>query len=196
MKSIWLHIIIISSLVWTSSGVVDAQSDSNANQIDSFLNPHVAAELAWLQDIYTHGVRITGDSVYFNDETRRIATDSIYRDIIYPEIYSWKVVSVMLKSKAVKPALWYMINLCQQDTANRALVYKMILPMDPLIQVDRALIAAFYTYIAFDPEVYEIVNGKSVRVKRPDLAEQKLIVTKALVDWVLMQRVQQKSMEK
>ena len=148
-----------------------------------------AAAKAWLEELYSQGVTIKNDSVYFNDETRRIVTDTAYQQIIYPEVYKWEVVPTLLQNKAIKPAMWYLINLYHTDTTRRELILKTILPLDQALEMDRVMVASFYTYIAFDPEVYTIVNGKSVGVKRPDLAEQKLLVTKAIVDQILEQRI-------
>lgn len=156
------------------------------------LNEHLLqqneAAAEWLDDLYGHGVEIKGDSVYFNDETRRIATDSLYRDMIYPGTYTWERVAALMQSRILKPALWYLINLYHTDTGRREWVMNMILPLDQVLEMDRALLAAFYTYIAFDPEVYTVVNGKTVDVRRPDIAEQKLMATKAIVDRIFAQR--------
>lgn len=148
-----------------------------------------ASTLAWLENLYAHGVEIKGDSVYFNDETRLITSDSQYYSLIYPEKYTWERVSGFLQLKMLKPAIWYMINLYGTDPERRDLVLKMILPLEQTLEMDRVLLAAFYTYIAFDPQVYRIENGKSVEVLRPDIAEQKLLSTKAITDAIFAQRL-------
>jgi hypothetical protein len=163
------------------------QADSLAFY-SGFTEAQEAAAKAWLDDLYSHGVTIKNDSVYFNDETRRIVTDSVYRNMIFPKSYVWEMVPPLLQSKAIKPAVWHLLNLYHLDTTNRVLVLKMILPMDQVLEMDRVMLASFYTYIAFDPEVYDIENGKSVAVRRPDLAEKKLLATKSIVDQILIQR--------
>ena len=177
-------------IIFMSTTVVKplfGQADSLAFY-SGFTEAQEVAAKAWLDDLYSHGVTIKNDSVYFNDETRRIVSDSMYHNIIYPPSYKWEVVPALLKSKAIKPAVWHLLNLYHLDTTNRVLVLKMILPMDQVLEMDRVMLAAFYTYIAFDPEVYDIENGKSVAVRRPDLAEQKLLATKSIVDQILIQR--------
>jgi|GEM_PF-1209540 len=165
------------------------QADNLTPSGGGFTASQEAASKAWLEELYSQGVTIKNDSVYFNDETRRIVTDTAYQHIIYPDVYKWEVVPTLLENKAIKPAVWYLINLYHADTTRRDLVLKTILPMDKVLEMDRVLVATFYTYISFDPEVYVIVDGKSVKVKRPDLAEQKLIATKAIVDQILEQRI-------
>jgi hypothetical protein len=147
-----------------------------------------AAATAWLEDLYTHGVQQRGDSIYFNDETRRIVSDSAYRKVIYPGTYSWAMVQALMQRNIIKPAIWHMINLYHQDTSNHQLVLRMILPLDQTLEMDRVLLAAFYTYLPFDPDVYHIENGQTVYVKRPDIAEQKLMASKAITDQIFAQR--------
>ncbi|HEY3387517.1 MAG TPA: hypothetical protein VGK46_13465 [Saprospiraceae bacterium] len=178
-------------MFFLTSGVTKtlySQADS-LTLYSGFTDSQEAAAKAWLDELYSQGVTIKNDSVYFNDETRRIVTDTAYQNIIYPDVYTWEVVPVLLQNKAIKPAVWYLINLYHADTTRQDLVLKTILPMDQVLEMDRVMVAAFYTYIAFDPEVYTIVDGKTVSIKRPDLAEQKLIATKAIVDQILNQRI-------
>ncbi|MDZ4747005.1 MAG: hypothetical protein SH808_00845 [Saprospiraceae bacterium] len=63
----------------------------------------------------------------------------------------------------------------------------------PILEMDRALLAAFYTYIAFDPQVYSVENGRTMEVLRPDIAEHKLLATKSIIDHIFEQRRQLKA---
>lgn len=180
-------IVFFISTIFTET--ILGQADYLTPSGGGFTATQEAAAKAWLDELYSQGVTIKNDSVYFNDETRRIVTDTAYHHIIYPDVYKWEIVPSLLQNKAIKPAMWYLINLYHTDTTRRELVLKTILPLDQALEMDRVLVAAFYTYISFDPDVYTIVDGKSVGVKRPDLAEQKLIATKAIVDQILEQRI-------
>jgi len=185
-----MQVLIVCFLSFSYTDTLVGQAD-NLTPNSGFTEAQEAAARAWLEDLYSHGVTIKNDSVYFNDETRRIATDTAYQNLIYPDVYSWDLVPSLLQMKAIKPAVWYLINLYEADTSRRELVFKTILPLDQVIEIDRVLTAAYYTYIAFDPQVYTIVNGKTVAVKRPDIAEKKLLATKAIVDVVMAQRAKQ-----
>lgn len=184
VRRLWLSVFILVFL----AGFVSGQSPTDSAQVTGSADARDAKALAWLQDLYTPGVNVTADSVYFNDETRRIASDSMYRRVIYPPAYAWPIVQVLMQKKAIKPAVWHMINLFHADTSNRDLVLQMILPLDQVLEMDRVLVAAYYTYIAFDPEVYTIVDGKTVDVRRPDIAEQKLIATEAITRQIYAHR--------
>jgi hypothetical protein len=173
-------------------GIAHSQSIENSKSGDGIQESRDAIAQAWLDDLYAKGVTIRNDSVYFNDETRRIASDSIYRSIIFPQTYSWGIVQALMQNKAIKPAVWHLINLYHADTTNRSMVLQMILPLDQVLEMDRVILAAFYTYIAFDPEVYTMINGRSVAIKRPDIAEHKLIAAKAITDQIFAYRLSQR----
>jgi hypothetical protein len=181
----------VTTLVWVfilTSGIALGQPARDTTVQSGSHDDRDARAQAWLDDLYTPGVTIRDDSVHFNAETRRIVSDSLYRLVIYPPTYSWPIVQALMQKKAIKPAIWYLINLYRADTANRAMVLQMILPLDEVLDMDRVLVAAYYTYIPFDPEVHTIVNGRSVAVTRPDIAEQKLLAMKAITDQVYARR--------
>ena len=170
------------------AGRVQGQGSPDPSLGSGRPDPRDAAAQAWIDDLYTPGVTYVGDSVHFNDETRRITTDSLYRSIIYPPAYSWAIVSALMQEKAIKPAVWHLINLYLADTANHTMVMQLILPLDEVLEMDRVLVAAYYTYIAFDPDVYTIVDGRTASVRRPDIAEKKLLATKAITEQVFAHR--------
>ncbi len=152
-----------------------------------------AAAKNWVDNMYSVGVEIKGDSVHFNDEARLIVADSNYRKIIYPEVYSWNIVQALMQRKMFKPMFWHLINLYYADPQNKELVLKMIVPFDQIFEMEKILTATFYTYSAFDPQVFSIENGKTKEVLRPDIAEHKLMATKAIVDQIYAQRNQAKN---
>ncbi len=183
----WIRRLGLSGVLMISAVVTTwGQPDSLARL--GITEQQESAAKAWLEDLYDFGVEVKGDSVFFNEETRRIAADSMYRKIIYPDAYSWPAVQALMQRKALKPTFWYLINLYHSDAAHQELVMQMILPFDQLIEMDRVLVATYYTYIAFDPQVYHVVNGRTTEVRRPDIAEQKLLATKAIVDRILGRR--------
>lgn len=152
-----------------------------------------AAAKNWVDNMYSVGVEIKGDSVHFNDEARLIVADSNYRKIIYPDVYSWNMVQALMQRKMFKPMFWHLINLYYADPQNKELVLKMIVPFDQIFEMEKILTATFYTYSAFDPQVFSIENGKTKEVLRPDIAEHKLMATKAIVDQIYAQRNQAKN---
>lgn len=144
----------------------------------------------WIEDLYAFGVERTSDSILLNEDVQNILADSSYRKLIYPDFYFIAVAQRLINRKALKQAFWYLINIYAADKKNKDAVLKIIIPFDQLIELDKALVAAYYTYISFDPEVYTNVEGGAQprEVSRPDIAERKLLATKDIVDHVMYYR--------
>ncbi|MBX2878079.1 MAG: hypothetical protein KTR30_38525 [Saprospiraceae bacterium] len=146
----------------------------------------------WLKDLYEMGVQVQGDSIVLNVEAKYILQDTNYYKIIYPSAYHWQSVEVLMKRMALKPALWYMINLFQQDDPiTKDLVLNTIVTFDQMFEMDKVLISTLYTYIRFDPMVTTVKGGQAMEVQRPDIAEQKMLTTKEMVGYVLAHRANQ-----
>ena len=54
----------------------------------------------------------------------------------------------------------------------------------------KVIISSFYSYIAFDHETTTIVEGIVTEVKRPDIAERKLIAVKEIISYIHYNRKQ------
>jgi hypothetical protein len=190
MRSIIIFAFLIN-LYYLGYGQVDTVPLSNNN------NP-TSKELdskAWLEDLYESAVKFEGDTIVFNNEAKRILEDSVYHQFLYPKVYTWQVAQQLMERKALKQTFWYLINLYYADKKNRDLVLKMILPYDQVLKMDKVIISVYYSYIAFDPEVATIKNGKTSEVIRPDIAEQKLSVAKEIIKQILNYRTQRPQKE-
>lgn len=180
---------IVIFLILTSQSIGYSQSNEHISKQYS-VEQRDSIYKQWIDDLYDFGVKRTGDSITLNKDVERILEDSLYRNLIYPESYLMAVVQLLISKRALKPAFWYLINIYADDSSNRDEILNIIIPMDRLIELDKALVATYYTYIAFDPEVYSIVEGKELprEVSRPDIAEKKLLATKEIVEYVLLNR--------
>lgn len=150
-----------------------------------------AASQKWLANLYEMGVEIRNDSMILNEEAKRVLTDTTYYNFIYPKVYDWRIVQVLMKRMALKQAFWYMINLYHSNPKNKELVLQTIVPYDRIMEMDKIMISTLYSYISFDPEVSILEIGKAPVVKRPDIAEQKMLATKEIVSYILSYREQQ-----
>lgn len=175
------------------SNGINAQTQIKQQADTTQLLAQEAVAKVWVDNMYSVGVEIKGDSVHFNDEARLIVADSNYRKIIYPEVYSWTMVQALMQRKMFKPMFWHLINLYHSNPENRDLVLQMIIPFDQIFEMEKILTATFYTYSAFDPQVFSIENGRTKEVLRPDIAEHKLMATKAIVDQIYAHRNMVKS---
>ncbi|MFT7452570.1 MAG: hypothetical protein ACI9VN_003305, partial [Patescibacteria group bacterium] len=150
------------------------------------------ASQKWMDGLYEHGVKVVGDSMTYNEESRMILKDSTYRNFIYPEKYTWNTTQALLKKMALKQAFWYLVNLYNADPKHKEMVLKVIIPFDQMLEMDKVIISSFYSYIPFDPEVSIVENGMTTAIIRPDLAEQKLLAAKEVVNYIRYYRTEQK----
>jgi hypothetical protein len=94
-----------------------------------------------------------------------------------------------MQNMELKKAFWHMINLYQDDTANRPYVLGTMALYDSLIDMDKALLASFYTYAFADPRVCRVVDGKP-EIYRPDLLEKGLRATHEIAKHIWYYRKQ------
>lgn len=136
--------------------------------------------IAWLSDLYEHGVRIENDTIIFNEEAQRILTDEQYHQFIYPDTYSWDHALSSIQKLELKQAFWFLINLYLINDENKNLVIKSLLSYDRFLIMDKALVGTFYTYILMDPEIGTIENGQS-KIIAPHIMENKLNALKEIL---------------
>lgn len=156
------------------------------NDSIEFNNIKISKELeqksrAWLDDLYTSNVIVKGDSITYNDEAKLLISDSKYYNLIYPKVYTWPYTLALMEKKALKQALWYMINLYGEDKVkNSSHIINTIITLDQTIDMEKVLVNSYYSYISFDPEVVKMENGKVKEFSRPDIGEEKLNHVKEL----------------
>jgi hypothetical protein len=136
--------------------------------------------IAWLSDLYEHGVKIENDSLIFNEEAQRLLTDEEYHRFIYPETYSWDKALSSIQKLELKQAFWFLINLYLINDENKNLVIKSLLSYDRFLKMDKVLVSTFYTYILMDPEIGTIENGQS-KIIAPHIMENKLNALKEIL---------------
>jgi len=187
MKLSQLTLVLLFSL-FSFVQHIEAQSDVTTSEYKDYTDEENEAAQKFLNNLYQTGIGHAGDSVVYNEEAKLLLASAEYRNLIYPPQYSWEAVREFMNRKALKQAFWYMINIFPSSKENEELVLKMIIPFDDHIEMDKVMTSTFYTYIAFDPLVSKIENGKVVETHRPDIAEQKLASTEAIVKNILYYR--------
>jgi hypothetical protein len=137
----------------------------------------------WLKDLNEIGVDKSNDSLMLNEEVVQLIQDSSYRNSIYPVKYEWGLAVDLLNRMELKKAFWHMINLYRVDTVHRNLVVGSFILYDSIMDMERVLLATFYTYAFTDPEVGRILNGKP-EILRPDIMESKLGSTREIIAYI------------
>ncbi len=178
------NIFTLITLCAFSTLLLGQTARSNA---ENYTPEQEAAAERWLDNLYTMGFEIKGDSMHVNEEGRLILQNEDYQKLLYPEHYTWEHTVALMKKTALKPAFWYLINLYYKQPEHKNLVLQTIIPFDQLMEMDKIMVNIYYTYISFDPEVTEKKDGKST-FKRPDIAEAKLAVVKEIVEHILYYR--------
>ncbi|MEK9620444.1 MAG: hypothetical protein VW078_10165 [Flavobacteriales bacterium] len=134
----------------------------------------------WIDQLKEPGVRINGEIMEFNAVAKALISSVELRNTIYKENYSFEDVKKSLEQLNIQLAFWQLINIYP---SNKRKVLEYIYSYDSLIPVDEIVIASFYTYSFFDPNVTKIIENKPV-VERPDVFEQILLKTKEIVAYV------------
>lgn len=148
-----------------------------------------AAKSFSIEDLYEMGVRKDNDSLYISDESAKAHSDSDYRKILYPEIYSWEKALTLIAAIELKKAFWHLINLYPKGQESKEFSVRIILGYDGLFDMERVIISTFYTYAFMDPEIGSIEDGK-IDITRPDILEEKLHVVKEMVTYIHAYRQQ------
>ena len=153
------------------------------NQLQPVIKDSISGDstiLVWLKNLNEEGVTVIGDSVIMNAETIRLLTDSQYRQIIYPQTYTWENVVHFIKIQELRKAFWYLINLYLVNDKYKEMAVKSFLVYDRIFKLDKILVNTFYTYILTDPEIGTIVMGHS-KITAPHIMEKKLNAVKEIL---------------
>lgn len=133
----------------------------------------------WLEETLKPGITMNGDTLSFSLEARRLMGDSLYRSKVYKKTYSFKDVQQSLVVMQLQKAFWQMIHL-YPNHKNEVIQYTMM--YKDVIDVNKVVLGAFYTYAFFDPEITKIENNKPV-ITRPDLFEEKFRIAKEIISY-------------
>jgi hypothetical protein len=134
----------------------------------------------WVQDLQTPGVIVEGENMVFSEEALKLINDETYRKSVYKDKYSLLDIKESIGKNEIQKAFWQMINLYPE---NKQTVLEFIYAYDSAIPSDKVVVASFYTYAFFDPEITKIENGKP-NVYRPDIFEEYFRRTKEIVSYI------------
>ena len=170
------------TLVLCVMGLIIFQSIGQTTQVSSSENDNANVE-SWIDDLYTAGVSIQGDSAILSEEVKLLLTESELYTFMYPKEYTWEVTLALIEKNQIKRAFWYMINLYSTNDKNKELVVKSILTYNKFLDMEKVLTNTFYTYCFIDPQIGTLKNGQP-NIIAPHLLEEKLIVVQQLVNYI------------
>jgi hypothetical protein len=172
--------------------IPSAWCQNSLSKIDSAFANKIS-EL-WIHNLIEPGVTVDKDSMVVNPEVRKLLLDSSYRKQVYPESYTWPFAVDLLNKMELKKAFWSFINLYSNDSVSRKLILESILTYDQAIDMEKALIASYYTYSFADPQVGTVINQK-LQVTNPNLMEKKFNQMKEIVSYVRYSRSEQSKLK-
>ena len=130
----------------------------------------------WLNTLTSKGVTSKNEEIVFDEEAIKLLKDKSYREKVYRE-YTLYDVGLSFSEMDIKKAFWQIINIYPQK---KDTLIKYVFAFDEILPVDEILLASFYTYAFFDPNITKLDNGKP-DVYRPDIFEEYFRRTKEII---------------
>lgn len=182
--------LFITLILFSIYSLVFGQNN-HVGSIDSITisKEQLSQTLDMLKDLNIKGIDVSKDSLIVSEEFIRLLNDTVFRKSIYPTNYTWEQTIEYIKTKELKEALWYLINLYPTSDKNKELVIKSVIAYDGLLKMDKVLINTFYTYAFTDPESSIMVNN-TPEITKPDILERKLETVKELILYIYNYRKQ------
>ena len=130
----------------------------------------------WLNTLTSKGVTSKNEEIVFDEEAIKLLKDKSYREKVYRE-YTLYDVGLSFSEMDIKKAFWQIINIYPQK---KDTLIQYVFAFDEILPVDEILLASFYTYAFFDPNITKLDNGKP-DVYRPDIFEEYFRRTKEII---------------
>lgn len=134
-----------------------------------------------LKQLTTPGVKVTDSTMIFSEEAQRLLKDEAYRQAIYKDQYTFRDVQKSLGVSNYQLAFWQLISLYPDHKED---VVRFIYAYDNVFPTDEVVLAAFYTYGFFDPQITKL-DGDKPDVYRPDIFEEYLRRSREIVAYII-----------
>ena len=171
--------ILISSPLYIHSQDEKVYNLSDSADLVEFISELDRIEIEnkkWLNTLTSKGVTSKNEEIVFDEEAIKLLQDKSYRDKVYRE-YTLYDVGLSFSEMDIKKAFWQIINIYPQK---KDTLIQYVFAFDEILPVDEILLASFYTYAFFDPNITKLDNGKP-DVYRPDIFEEYFRRTKEII---------------
>ena len=171
--------ILISSPLYIHSQDEKVYNLSDSADLVEFISELDRIEIEnkkWLNTLTSKGVTSKNEEIVFDEEAIKLLQDKSYREKVYRE-YTLYDVGLSFSEMDIKKAFWQIINIYPQK---KDTLIQYVFAFDEILPVDEILLAAFYTYAFFDPNITKLDNGKP-DVYRPDIFEEYFRRTKEII---------------
>ena len=171
--------ILISSPLYVHSQDEMVYNLSDSADLVKFISELDRIEIEnkkWLNTLTSKGITSKNEEIVFDEEAIKLLKDKSYREKVYRE-YTLYDVGLSFSEMDIKKAFWQIINIYPQK---KDTLIKYVFAFDEILPVDEILLASFYTYAFFDPNITKLDNGKP-DVYRPDIFEEYFRRTKEII---------------
>lgn len=171
--------ILISSPLYVHSQDEKVYNLSDSADLIEFISELDRIEIEnkkWLNTLTSKGVTSKNGEIVFDEEAIKLLKDKSYREKVYRE-YTLYDVGLSFSEMDIKKAFWQIINIYPQK---KDTLIKYVFAFDEILPVDEIMLASFYTYAFFDPNITKLDNGKP-DVYRPDIFEEYFRRTKEII---------------
>lgn len=171
--------ILISSPLYVYSQDEKVYNLSDSADLIEFISELNRIEIEnkkWLNKLTSKGVTSKNEEIVFDEEAIKLLKDKSYREKVYRE-YTLYDVGLSFSEMDIKKAFWQIINIYPQK---KDTLIQYVFAFDEILPVDEILLASFYTYAFFDPNITKLDNGKP-DVYRPDIFEEYFRRTKEII---------------
>ena len=171
--------ILISSPLYVHSQNEKVYNLSDSADLVEFISELDRIEIEnkkWLNTLTSKGVTSKNEEIVFDEEAIKLLKDKSYREKVYRE-YTLYDVGLSFSEMDIKKAFWQIINIYPQK---KDTLIQYVFAFDEILPVDEILLASFYTYAFFDPNITKLDNGKP-DVYRPDIFEEYFRRTKEII---------------
>ena len=171
--------ILISSPLYVHSQHEKVYNLSDSADLVEFISALDRIEIEnkkWLNTLTSKGVTSKNEEIVFDEEAIKLLKDKSYREKVYRE-YTLYDVGLSFSEMDIKKAFWQIINIYPQK---KDTLIQYVFAFDEILPVDEILLASFYTYAFFDPNITKLDNGKP-DVYRPDIFEEYFRRTKEII---------------
>lgn len=171
--------ILISSPLYVHSQDEKVYNLSDSADLIEFISELDRIEIEnkkWLNTLTSKGVTSKNEEIVFDEEAIKLLKDKSYREKVYRE-YTLYDVGLSFSEMDIKKAFWQIINIYPQK---KDTLIQYVFAFDEILPVDEILLASFYTYAFFDPNITKLDNGKP-DVYRPDIFEEYFRRTKEII---------------
>ena len=151
--------ILISSPLYVHSQDEKVYNLSDSADLIEFISELDRIEIEnkkWLNTLTSKGVTSKNGEIVFDEEAIKLLKDKSYREKVYRE-YTLYDVGLSFSEMDIKKAFWQIINIYPQK---KDTLIKYVFAFDEILPVDEIMLASFYTYAFFDPNITKLDNGK------------------------------------